>query len=87
MVEAGDGWTVDPFAGVVRDGKVFGRGACDMKGGMAASIIAAEAFMDIYPDFPGSIEISGTVDENRAVLAALHTLPGRDSSRNRASTT
>ena len=63
VVEAGEGWTVDPFAGVVRDGKVFGRGACDMKGGLAASIIAAEAFMDIYPDFPGSIEISGTVDE------------------------
>ena len=63
VVEAGEGWTVDPFAGVVRDGKVFGRGACDMKGGLAASIIATEAFMDIYPDFPGSIEISGTVDE------------------------
>jgi succinyl-diaminopimelate desuccinylase len=63
VVEAGEGWTVDPFAGVVRDCKVFGRGACDMKGGLAASIIAAEAFMDIYPDFPGSIEISGTVDE------------------------
>ena len=63
VVEAGDGWTVDPYGGVVKDGKVFGRGACDMKGGLAASIIAAEAFMDVYPDFPGAIEISGTVDE------------------------
>ena len=63
VVEAGDGWTVDPFAGVVKDGKVFGRGACDMKGGLAASIIAVEAFMDVDPDFPGAIEISGTVDE------------------------
>lgn len=63
VVEAGDGWTVDPFGGVVKDGRVYGRGACDMKGGLAASIIAAEAFMDIYPDFPGAIEISGTVDE------------------------
>ena len=34
-----------------------------MKGGLAASIIAAEAFIDVYPDFPGAIEISGTVDE------------------------
>lgn len=63
VVPAGEGWTVDPFAGVINDGKVFGRGACDMKGGLAASIVAVEAFMDIYPDFPGAIEISGTVDE------------------------
>jgi len=63
VVEAGEGWTVDPFAGVVRDGRVYGRGACDMKGGLAASIIAAEAYMDVNPDFPGAIEISGTVDE------------------------
>jgi succinyl-diaminopimelate desuccinylase len=63
VVEAGDGWTVDPFAGVIQDGRVYGRGACDMKGGLAASIIAAEAFMDVNPDFPGAIEISGTVDE------------------------
>jgi len=63
VVEAGDGWTVDPFAGVVKDGRVYGRGACDMKGGLAASVIAVEAFMQVYPDFPGAIEISGTVDE------------------------
>ncbi|HTV66901.1 MAG TPA: acetylornithine deacetylase/succinyl-diaminopimelate desuccinylase family protein [Rhizobiaceae bacterium] len=63
VVEAGDGWTVDPFAGVVKDGRVYGRGACDMKGGLAASIIAADAFMEVNPDFPGAIEISGTVDE------------------------
>jgi succinyl-diaminopimelate desuccinylase len=63
VVEAGDGWTVDPFAGVIKDGRVYGRGACDMKGGLAASIIAVEAFMDTNPDFPGAIEISGTVDE------------------------
>jgi succinyl-diaminopimelate desuccinylase len=63
VVEAGDGWSLDPFAGIVRDGRVYGRGACDMKGGLAASIVAVEAFMATYPDFPGAIEISGTVDE------------------------
>ncbi len=63
VVEAGEGWTVDPFAGIVADGKVFGRGACDMKGGLAASIIAVEAFIETQPDFPGAIEISGTMDE------------------------
>jgi succinyl-diaminopimelate desuccinylase len=63
VVEAGDGWSLDPFAGIVRDGRVYGRGACDMKGGLASSIIAVEAFMEVFPDFPGAIEISGTVDE------------------------
>lgn len=63
VVEAGDGWSLDPFAGIIRDGRVYGRGACDMKGGLAASIIAVEAFIERYPDFPGAIEISGTVDE------------------------
>lgn len=63
VVAAGEGWTVDPFAGVVRDGKVYGRGACDMKGGLASSVIAVEAFLAACPDFPGAIEISGTVDE------------------------
>ncbi|MEQ1938874.1 acetylornithine deacetylase/succinyl-diaminopimelate desuccinylase family protein [Mesorhizobium sp. CN5-321] len=63
VVEAGDDWTLDPFAGIVRDGRIYGRGACDMKGGLAASVIAVEAFMATYPDFPGAIEISGTVDE------------------------
>ncbi len=63
VVEPGDGWTVDPFAGVVKDGKVFGRGACDMKGGLAASIIAAEAFIEVFPDYAGAVEISGTCDE------------------------
>jgi succinyl-diaminopimelate desuccinylase len=63
VVEAGHGWTVDPFGGEVKDGKVFGRGACDMKGGLAASIVAVEALLEAFPDFPGAIEISGTVDE------------------------
>ncbi len=63
VVEVGHGWTFDPFAGTVADGRVYGRGACDMKGGLAASIIAAEAFIETCPDFSGAIEISGTADE------------------------
>jgi succinyl-diaminopimelate desuccinylase len=63
VVEVGAGWTVPPFDGLVRDGKVYGRGACDMKGGLASAIIAVEALIDTDPDYPGAIEISGTVDE------------------------
>jgi len=64
VVEPGQGWTVDPFAGIVKDGKVYGRGSCDMKGGLAAAIVAVEALLEEHGrDFPGAIEISGTVDE------------------------
>ncbi|MDA0994849.1 MAG: acetylornithine deacetylase/succinyl-diaminopimelate desuccinylase family protein [Proteobacteria bacterium] len=63
VVEVGSGWTVPPFDGLVRDGKVYGRGACDMKGGLASAIIAVEALIDSDPRHPGTIEISGTVDE------------------------
>ncbi len=63
VVTVGHGWTTDPFGGEVKDGKIYGRGACDMKGGLATSIIAAEAFIAAYPDFAGAIEISATADE------------------------
>ena len=63
VVAVGEGWTVDPFGGEVLDGKVYGRGACDMKGGIAASIVAVEALLAEMPDFAGALEISGTVDE------------------------
>ncbi len=63
VVEVGQGWSLDPFAAEFRDGRIYGRGACDMKGGLAASIIAAEAFIECYPDYAGAIEISGTADE------------------------
>jgi succinyl-diaminopimelate desuccinylase len=63
VVEAGEGWTVDPWAGVVREGKLFGRGTCDMKGGIAAAVVAAETLLELEPDLSGAIEISGTADE------------------------
>ena len=48
-----------PFGGELREGRVYGRGACDMKGGIAASVIAAEGDFRHLPDFAGAIEISG----------------------------
>ncbi len=63
VVDAGEGWSVDPFGGVERDGRIYGRGSCDMKGGLAASVIAVEALLDSGVDLPGALEISGTGDE------------------------
>lgn len=63
IVEVGHGWSFDPFGGELENGKIYGRGACDMKGGLATSIIAAEAFIAICPDYAGAIEISATADE------------------------
>jgi succinyl-diaminopimelate desuccinylase len=63
VVAVGEGWTRDPFGGEIEGGRVWGRGACDMKGGLATSIVAAEAFADLHPDFRGAIEISATADE------------------------
>jgi succinyl-diaminopimelate desuccinylase len=63
VVQTGAGWTLDPFAGTVKDGRVYGRGACDMKGGIAAAVVAVEALLDCGIALPGALEISGTVDE------------------------
>jgi succinyl-diaminopimelate desuccinylase len=71
VVAPGRGWTMDPFAGEVRDGKVYGRGACDMKGGIAASVIALEAILEAGIEFPGAIEVSGTVDEESGGFAGV----------------
>lgn len=63
VVDTGSGWTVDPFAGELHDGRIYGRGTCDMKGGLAASIVAVEAILEAGIPFSGALEISGTVDE------------------------
>ena len=65
VVEVGNGWTRNPFGGeyVPKEDRIYGCGACDMKGGLAASIIAAEAFVDTFPDHAGRVEISATADE------------------------
>jgi succinyl-diaminopimelate desuccinylase len=71
VVPAGGGWTVDPFGGLIRDGKIFGRGVCDMKAGIAASVFAVEAIARAGVTLPGTIEISGTVDEESGGFAGV----------------
>jgi len=63
VVEPGAGWTEAPFDATLKEGRIYGRGTCDMKGGIAAAIIAMEALLDVMPDLPGTLELSGTADE------------------------
>jgi len=58
-----DQWTGDPFAPVERDGWLYGRGAADMKGSLAAIVTAIEAFVARHPAVPGSIALLLTSDE------------------------
>lgn len=56
-------WQSEPFAPTHRDGKLFGRGAADMKTSIAAFVIATEEFVTAHPDHPGSIGFLITSDE------------------------
>ena len=56
-------WASDPFVPVVRDGVLYGRGAADMKGSVAAFVVAAERFVAANPDHPGSLALLLTSDE------------------------
>ncbi len=56
-------WSSDPFTPEVRDGHLYGRGAADMKGSLAAFIVAIEDFVTRHPDHNGSIALLITADE------------------------
>ncbi|MCH7532359.1 MAG: acetylornithine deacetylase/succinyl-diaminopimelate desuccinylase family protein [Gemmatimonadetes bacterium] len=71
VVPAGGGWTVDPFGGLVREGRLFGRGASDMKSGLAAAAFAVEAIRRAGAELRGSMEVSGTVDEESGGFAGV----------------
>src|SRR5690606_38126226 len=60
-----------PFGGLVRDGRIYGHGTCDMKAGITAAIYAAEAIRRAGIPLHGSIEISGTVDEESGGFAGM----------------
>jgi succinyl-diaminopimelate desuccinylase len=71
VVPPGEGWTVDPFGGIVRDGRIHGRGVCDMKAGLAAALFAVEAIQRAGVPLPGTVEVSGTVDEESGGFAGV----------------
>lgn len=56
-------WSSDPFVPTYRDGKLFGRGAADMKTSLAAMVVAAESFVQAHADHPGRLALLLTSDE------------------------
>lgn len=58
-----EAWASDPFTPEVRDGVLYGRGAADMKGSVAAFVVAAEQFVAAHPDHPGTLAVLLTSDE------------------------
>jgi succinyl-diaminopimelate desuccinylase len=71
VVPPGEGWEGDPFSGLVADGKIWGRGSSDQKAGIAASIFAIEAIRRAGVRLQGSVEQSGTVDEESGGFAGV----------------
>jgi acetylornithine deacetylase/succinyl-diaminopimelate desuccinylase-like protein len=61
VVPVGEGWTTDPFGGAVHNGRIHGRGASDMKGGLAASLAALAALRGV--ELTGPVELAALVDE------------------------
>lgn len=61
--EPRDAWTSDPFGAEVRDGNLYGRGACDMKGGIAAMVTAAETLVSLGIELDGDLLVATNTDE------------------------
>lgn len=74
VVTEGDpaAWTHPPFAAELVGGRVYGRGACDMKAGVAAAIVAAEAVKRALPDLSGRIRLGIVADEEGMMLGVKH---------------
>lgn len=63
VVPPGENWTIDPFGGECRDGYIYGRGASDMKSGLAAMIVALDALCKAKAPFRGRIVFQAVGDE------------------------
>ena len=65
-----EAWIHDPFGGVVKDGKIWGRGAADMKGGVAALMAAVKILAEVGPPLKGDLLFAATAGEEINSLGA-----------------
>ncbi|MCC6224580.1 MAG: ArgE/DapE family deacylase [Thermoleophilia bacterium] len=70
-VEPRDRWTSDPFLGEVRDGNLYGRGSCDMKGGIACMVYAAETLSRLGVPLAGDLLVTTNTDEESSGAGGL----------------
>lgn len=61
--QSGGDWSVDPFSAEIKEGRIYGRGACDMKGGLAAMLAAPKIAFSLFPEYRGNLILTATVDE------------------------
>lgn len=73
-VPIGEGWTRPPLGGVIEDGKLYGRGACDMKAGLAVGIGLIEALVTSGTTPRGDVVLFMTVDEEAPGMLGAHQL-------------
>ena len=73
-VGKGEGWTDDPWSGKIRNGRIYGRGSCDMKSGVASHILAVEALKKIGLTPKGDVMINVVVDEEVSGHGTLDTV-------------
>lgn len=67
-----DGMTVDPFGGIIEGGKLYGRGACDVKAGIAAMFTAFARLIKEKPAGTTRVILAYTIDEEHTFLGAQH---------------
>ena len=69
-VPVGDDWETDPFEAKVINGKLYGRGACDMKSGIACTLNMLRAIADSGTRFDGELSFSGVIDQEATDIGA-----------------
>jgi succinyl-diaminopimelate desuccinylase len=65
-------WTKDPFGGEIEDGKLYGRGSCDMKAGLAIALLTAKAFRKAGVAYRGKLRLGIVCDEEGMMIGIKH---------------